>query len=129
MVRPHPAGDGDRGVGDSRRRRRSRGRLIVAWTRLELSGLGPAYEEVLQHIFAVRGGEWLFANLAMHRQIAGGRFRLRAHDLIARLAPGADEIDGIVFNHITLRDWHTYPLWLRFSLKRKQHEGKPRGKI
>jgi hypothetical protein len=38
---------------------------------LELPRLGPAYEEVLQDIFAIGGGERLFANLAMQWQIAG----------------------------------------------------------
>jgi len=60
----------------------------------------PAHEEVLQDIFAVRGGERLFANLAMQQPIVRAWSRLRAHDLIVRLAPGADEIDGIVFDHM-----------------------------
>jgi hypothetical protein len=59
----------------SRLRRSSRGRLLVTWTRWELPGLGPAYEEILQDIFAVGSGERLFANFAMQRPIAGAGFR------------------------------------------------------
>jgi hypothetical protein len=66
---------------------------------LGLPLLGPLYEEILQDIFALGGGERLFANFAMQRHIAGACFRLRAYNLVACLAPGADEIGGIVFDH------------------------------
>jgi hypothetical protein len=66
---------------------------------LGLPLLGPLYEEILQDIFAIGGGERLFANFAMQRHIAGACFRLRAYNLVACLAPGADEIGGIVFDH------------------------------
>ena len=66
--------------------------------------LRPAYEEVFQDIFAIHRGERLFANLAMQGQIAGARFRFRAHDLVACLAARADEIGGIVFDHTGLAD-------------------------
>jgi hypothetical protein len=71
--------------------------LVV--TRTRLPRLGPAYEEILQDIFAIGSGEQLFAIFAMQRPIAGAGFRLHAHDLIACLAPGTDEIGGIVFDH------------------------------
>ena len=42
------------------------GCLAVLKTRTRLGFPGePAYEEVLQHIFAIRSGERLLANLAM----------------------------------------------------------------
>jgi hypothetical protein len=63
-----------------------------------LPRLGPLYEEILQDMFAIGGGERLLANFAMQRHIAGAWFRLRAHNLIACLAPGADEIGGTVFD-------------------------------
>jgi hypothetical protein len=67
--------------------------------RLVLPRLGPLYEEILQDMFAIGGGERLFANFAMQRHIDGACFRLRAYNLVACLAPGADEIGGIVFDH------------------------------
>jgi hypothetical protein len=66
---------------------------------LQARRLRPPYEEVLQDIFAIGRGERLFANLAMQLQIARARRRLGAHDLIARLAPRADEIGNIGFDH------------------------------
>lgn len=64
-----------------------------------LPRLGPLYEEILQDIFALGGGERLFANFAMQRHIARACFRLRTYNLIACLAGGADEIGRIVFDH------------------------------
>jgi hypothetical protein len=86
-----------------------------------LPRLGPAYEEILQDIFALGSGERLLANFAMQRPIAGAWFRLHAHNLIACLAPGADEIGGIVFDHTKV----AYTLRLRFPLEQKQDAGKP----
>jgi hypothetical protein len=94
--------------------------LVVTWTRLPR--LGPAYEEILQDIFAIGSGEQLFAIFAMQRPIAGAGFRLHAHDLIACLAPGTDEIGGIVFDHTKVGDM---PFRLRFPLEQKQAAGKP----
>jgi hypothetical protein len=82
-----------------------------------LPRLGPAYEEILQDIFAIGSGEQLFAIFAMQRPIAGAGFRLHAHDLIACLAPGTDEIGGIVFDHTKVGDM---PFRLRFPLEQKQ---------
>ena len=64
-----------------------------------LPRLGPLYEEILQDMFAIGGGERLFANFAMQRHIAGACFRLRPYNLVVCLAPGADEIGGSVFDH------------------------------
>jgi hypothetical protein len=66
---------------------------------LVLPRLGPLYEEILQDMFALGGGERLFANFAMQRHVAGACFRLRANNLVACLASGADEIGRIVFDH------------------------------
>jgi hypothetical protein len=40
-------------------------------TRLGIPGPRPAYEEVLQDIFAIRRGERLSANLTMQQPIVG----------------------------------------------------------
>jgi hypothetical protein len=88
-----------------------------------LPRLGPAYEEILQDIFAIGRGEQLFAIFAMQRPIAGAGFRLHAHDLIACLAPGTDEIGGIVFDHTKAAYIHSSG-W-DFLLEQKQAAGKP----
>lgn len=92
---------------------------MVRRTRLVLTRLGPAYEEVLQNIFAIGSGERLFANFAMQRPVAGAGFRLRAYDLIACRAPGADEISEIVFDHTkSPQDRHPLRLCRANSLSR-----------
>src|SRR5262249_44488756 len=111
-ARLRPAGDDDRGAGNRGGGLEARGAPApLKGSRLQSRRLRPADEEVLQDIFAVARGERLFANLAMQRQIARARCRLGPHHLIARLAPRADEIGNIRFDHTKstyVRAWVTF---------------------
>ena len=99
MLFRSPAGDDDRGAGNRGGGLEARSAPApLQRLRLQARRLGTPYEEVLQDIFAIGRGERLFANLAMQRQIARARGRLGAHNLIARLAPRADEIGNIGFD-------------------------------
>jgi hypothetical protein len=93
MMRRGPTKDEDRGAAVWRSGGGARGRA------LGLPHLWAAYEEVLQDIFAIRSGERLSANLTMQQPIVRAWCGLRAHDLIACLALGADELSGIVLDH------------------------------
>jgi hypothetical protein len=61
--------------------------------------LWPADKEVLQDIASVIGGERLLARCAMDQAIREVRVRFHAHDLVARSAPGADEINRMALSH------------------------------
>jgi 2-iminobutanoate/2-iminopropanoate deaminase len=99
-ARLRPAGDDDRGAGDRGDGLEAQGAPApLKRSHLQARPLRPADEEVFQDIFAVASGERLFANLAMQRQIARARRRFGAHELIACLAPRADEIGNIGFDH------------------------------
>src|SRR5262249_61062722 len=94
------AGDDDRGAGNRGDGLEAQGAPApLKRSRLQARRLRTPYEEVLQDIFAIGRGERLFANLAMQRQIARAHGRLGAHDLIACLAPRADKIGNIGFDH------------------------------